>query len=271
MDTLSIVIPAYNEAENISAVLGSIPLGELAEAGWATEVIVVDNASTDGTGDLARQGGAKVVYQPEPGYGNAYKAGFEAASGQVIATGDADCTYPFDMLPELLGVLVERDVEFMTTDRLHPANRGSMKDSHFVANHVLSLVSRMLFRHRLKDSQSGMWIFYRHVWSGLDVRSPGMAFSQEIKNAAVRAKYRVAEVPIEYRMRGGDVKLKALADGLTNLGSLLAHRLRRPAPKAAAAAAVPAQLRTAIPMQTLPTMKSDPGKAECVLTATTEN
>ena len=114
-----------------------------------------------------------------------------------------------------------------------------------------------------------MWIFYRHVWAGLDVRSSGMAFSQEIKNAAVRAKYRVVEVPIEYRMRGGDVKLKALADGLTNLGSLLAHRLRKPAPKNAAA--VPGPLRTAIPMQTLPTMDTDPGKAECVLTATTEN
>lgn len=263
METLSVVIPAYNEAENIPAVLESIPLGELAEAGWTTEVIVVDNASTDGTGDLARQHGAKVVFQPEPGYGNAYKAGFQAASGEVIATGDADRTYPFDMLPQLLDVLVEQDVEFMTTDRLHPANRESMKDSHFLANHVLSLVSRVLFRHQLKDSQSGMWIFRSHVWSGLDVRSPGMAFSQEIKNAAVRAKYRVLEVPIEYRPRGGEVKLKALADGLGNLGSLLEHRLRRPEPEAVAA--VPGPRAAVIPTQTTP------GKSECVLTATTES
>jgi len=263
VETLSVVIPAYNEVDNIPAVLESIPVDRLAEAGWATEVIVVDNASTDGTGDLARELGARVVWEPEPGYGNAYKAGFAAAAGDVIATGDADRTYPFDMLPELLGALVELDAEFMTTDRLHPANRRSMKDSHFVGNHMLSLVSRALFRHELKDSQSGMWIFRSHVWAGLDVRSSGMAFSQEIKNAAVRARYRVVEVPIEYRMRGGEVKLKALADGLANLGSLVEHWLRKPLPEAAPA--VPAPRVATVPLQT------DPGEAECVLTAMTES
>lgn len=270
MEKLSVVIPAYNEVDNIPWVLDSIPLERLAEAGWATEVIVVDNASTDGTGDAARQFGAKVVHQPEPGYGNAYKAGFAAASGEVIATGDADRTYPFDMLPELLGVLVERDVEFMTTDRLHPANREAMKGSHFVGNHVLSLVSRALFRHRLNDSQSGMWVFRRYVWGGLDVRSAGMAFSQEIKNEAVRAKYRVLEVPIEYRLRGGEVKLKAIADGLTNLGNLLEHRLRRPAPKDVTAARGP--LGATIPIQgAAVATQTDPDKAECLVTATTES
>ena len=81
METLSVVIPAYNEVDNIPAVLESIPVDRLAEAGWATEVIVVDNASTDGTGDLARELGARVVWEPEPGYGNAYKAGFANSTG----------------------------------------------------------------------------------------------------------------------------------------------------------------------------------------------
>jgi hypothetical protein len=108
-----------------------------------------------------------------------------------------------------------------------------------------------------------MWVFRRHVWAALDVRAPGMAFSQEIKNAAVRAKYRVLEVPIEYRMRGGEVKLKAIADGLSNLCSLVEHWLRRPAPMDATA--VPGPLGAAIPLQT------NPGTSECVLTATTEN
>jgi glycosyltransferase involved in cell wall biosynthesis len=231
--TLSIVIPALNEAGNMRPVMDSIPFERLAELGWNTEVVVVDNGSTDGTGEIARSLGAKVVFQPERGYGNAYKAGFDAARGDVIATGDADCTYPFDTLPELLGILVGKDLEFLTTDRLHPANRESMKNSHFVGNHVLSAVSRLLFRHRFRDSQSGMWVFRRYVWSGLDVRSPGMAFSQEIKNDAARAGFRLLEVPIEYRMRGGQVKLNAISDGLSNLAGLFAHRFRRPARKAA--------------------------------------
>ena len=230
LKTLSIVIPAYNEVANIPPVLASIPLAELAEAGWAAEIIVVDNASTDNTGDVARQLGAKVVYQPARGYGNAYKAGFEAATGDIVATGDADQTYPFDVLPELLATLEARDVEFMTTDRLHSANREAMKGSHFIGNHVLSFVSRLLFRHGFRDSQSGMWIFRRYVWHGTDVRADGMPFSQEIKNAAALAGFRVLEVPIEYRMRGGEVKLNAVLDGISNLYSLFQHRLRRARP-----------------------------------------
>lgn len=230
MKTLSIVIPAFNEAENIPPVLASLPLAELGAAGWSTEVVVVDNNSTDRTAEIAGDLGATVVFQPEQGYGNAYKAGFDAASGDIIATGDADQTYPFDALPHLLSVLEERDIDFLTTDRLHPANREAMKDSHFVGNHVLSAVSRLLFGHDIRDSQSGMWVFRRHVWNGVDVRSPGMAFSQEIKNAAALAGYQVLEVPIEYRMRGGEVKLNAVMDGLSNLYSLLEHRLRRTRP-----------------------------------------
>jgi glycosyltransferase involved in cell wall biosynthesis len=263
MRSLSVVIPAYNEAENIEDVIASIPVSQLSDLGWSTEIVVVDNNCSDGTGDLARAAGARVVFQPEKGYGNAYKAGFAAASGEVIASGDADRTYPFDHLPELLAELESSGADFMTTDRLHSANRGAMKQSHFWANHVLSFVSRLIFRHGIRDSQSGMWIFHREVWAGIDVRSPGMAFSQEIKNAAVRAKYRVVEVPIEYRMRGGEVKLKAVADGFANLGNLVAHWLRRPTPEAAAT--VPQPRAAAVPIQT------NPGEAECVLTATTES
>lgn len=225
---LSIVIPALNEAENIKPVMDSIPTESLARLGWATEIIIVDNGSTDGTGQIARELGATVVYASERGYGNAYRAGFETATGDVVATGDADCTYPFDALPQLLAVLAERDVEFLTTDRLHPTNRASMKGSHFVGNHVLSLVSRLLFRHRFRDSQSGMWVFRGYVWPRLDVRSAGMAFSQEIKNDAALAGFRVLEVPIEYRLRRGEVKLNALLDGVANLLALFAHRFRRP-------------------------------------------
>lgn len=266
MKTLSIVIPAYNEVENIPPVLASIPLAKLEDAGWTTEVIVVDNASSDDTGNVAGKLGAKVVFQPLRGYGNAYKAGFDAATGEVIATGDADQTYPFDALPDLLAVLEERGVEFMTTDRLHPANRDSMKGSHFIGNHVLSFVSRLLFRHDFRDSQSGMWIFRRKVWHGIDVRADGMPFSQEIKNAAALAGYRVLEVPIEYRMRGGEVKLNAVLDGMSNLYSLFRHRLRRTRPGGA-----PTSGREPGENVGGSVLKSDGGSAECLMTTTAGN
>ncbi|WP_059010403.1 glycosyltransferase family 2 protein [Streptomyces specialis] len=231
MKVLSIVIPALNEASNLPSVMATIPTAELAASGWRTEVVVVDNASTDGTGDVARALGARVVLQPRRGYGNAYHAGFAAATGEVIATGDADRTYPFDALPWLVGTLEVRDVEFMTTNRLVPGNDEAMKPSHAIANHALSAVSRALFRNGLRDSQSGMWIFRRYVWHGIDVRSTGMAFSQEIKNAVSLAGYRYLEVPIEYRKRGGEVKLNAMRDGVANLRQLVDHRFRRPRPR----------------------------------------
>lgn len=226
MSTLSIVIPALNEAENLPHVFGTIPLEELTAEGWGVEVVIADNGSTDGTAEIAASYGARVVHQPLRGYGNAYKAGIAAAYGDVIATGDADCTYPFDDLPRLLRIVDEHQVEFLNTNRLGRENRAAMKPSHTVANHALSLVSRVLFKSEIRDSQSGMWVFRRYIWETLKVTSDGMGFSQEIKNAAVREGFRCMEVPIEYRPRGGEVKLNALSDGVANLSQLFRHRLR---------------------------------------------
>jgi glycosyltransferase involved in cell wall biosynthesis len=223
---VSFVIPAYNEAVNIAAVLDTIPHVALAERSLHAEVIVVDNNCTDGTAEIARDNGATVVPQSIRGYGAAYSAGITAARGTIVITGDADCTYPFDAAPELLDELELRDLDFLSTYRLGAENRAAMKPSHAVGNHMLTLASRTLFRSPFRDSQSGMWIFKRSIWKHLDVRSSGMPFSQEIKNEAYVNGFRCGEVPIEYRMRGGEVKLNAARDGIRNASQLLAHRAR---------------------------------------------
>lgn len=232
MRTLTVVIPALNEAENIREVVATVPTALLRRRGWVTQILVVDNASTDGTGDLARAAGAEVVLQPVRGYGSAYKAGFAAARGSVIVTGDADRTYPLDHIPDMLGYFVDRGLDFLTTNRLLQSNREAMKASHTVGNRMLSAASRILHRNTVIDSQSGMWMLRRSIWSALDVRSNGMAFSQELKNEAYRRGLRCAEVPIEYRQRMGQVKLNAMRDGWGNLRQLVEHRSRdlTPAP-----------------------------------------
>lgn len=233
VQTVSIVIPAFNEVDNIPKVIANIPHDELAQAGYEVEVIVVDNASTDDTGEVAAALGATVVVQPMRGYGNAYHAGFAAARGDVIATGDADCTYPFDTLPELVDHLVSKGLDFLSTNRLSKDNRPAMKGSHNVGNHLLTVASRSLFRSPFQDSQSGMWIFRSEIWRHVDVRSGGMSFSQEIKNEAYLKGFGCGEVAIEYRPRGGEVKLNAFRDGIRNASQLVSHRLRgrrRPAP-----------------------------------------
>lgn len=96
---LTVIIPALNEEKAISKVIKSIPIDKLKAIGYNTEILIVDNGSTDKTKSLAHKNGAIVFVQPVRGYGNAYKAGFANADGDIIATGDADCTYPFDILP----------------------------------------------------------------------------------------------------------------------------------------------------------------------------
>src|SRR5437016_14666644 len=86
---ISVVIPCYNEQDGIRSVIEAMPT-------YVDEIVVVDNNSTDRTGEIARNLGAVVVFQPRKGYGAAYQAGLPAATGDVIATLDGDGTYPAD-------------------------------------------------------------------------------------------------------------------------------------------------------------------------------
>ena len=222
---LSVVIPALNEEHGIGDVLREIPIARLGDMGCEVEVIVVDNGSIDHTAHIACVHGATVVVQPMRGYGNAYKAGFAYATGDVIATGDADLTYPFSDLPEILKRMEQSGIEFVNTDRLTGLRSGVMSRSHVLGNRLLSLAAKALFGWPYVDSQSGMWIFKRHVWDALNVQPSGMPFSQDIKLEAFVRGFRCDEVPIEYRARAGKAKLNTITDGLGNLTQLLKKRL----------------------------------------------
>ncbi len=224
MKTLSIVIPALNEEKGIGPVLREIPIKKLKEMGYQTEVLVIDNGSCDATPHIARSNGAKVIIQPIRGYGNAYKAGFANAHGNIIATGDADLTYPFSILPEAIKKLEKEGLDFINTDRLTTLKREVMEGTHVFGNKLLSFGTRTLFGWPYKDSQSGMWIFRRQIWDHLDVRSSGMPFSQELKIEAHVRGFKCAEMPIGYRARAGEVKLNTIADGIGNIVHLLNKR-----------------------------------------------
>ncbi len=225
LKTLTIVIPALNEEKGIGPVIREIPLEKLEQIGYKTEILVIDNYSTDDTGKIAKDHGATVFVMPIRGYGNAYKAGFANASGDVIATGDADQTYPLDMLPEILLRMEREDLDFINTDRLTNLNTETMSASHRFGNRVLTLLTKLLFKWPYKDSQSGMWIFKRSIWKQLNVTSSGMPFSQELKIEAHIKGFKCAEIPIEYRMRAGKEKLNTLKDGFGNVSHLINKKL----------------------------------------------
>ncbi len=209
---LSFVIPAMNECEGVKKVITDI---NNKTANQDYEIIVVDTNSTDGTKEAARELGAIVIDEPRRGYGRAYKTGFSKAKGDIIITLDADGTYPVDSAPQAVRMLQNDGIDFITCNRFG-GQAIVMKFSHKLGNHVLSFFVRALFGIKLRDSQSGMWIFKKNILPKLNLTADGMAFSEEIKIEAF-SKVKSAEIPINYMARLGDVKLRGFSDGFENL------------------------------------------------------
>lgn len=226
--SLSIIIPALNEKEGIQNTIRAIPVAELGEMGCEVEILVVDNGSTDNTPHLARVVGARVIHEPRRGYGYAYKAGFAHATGEIIATADADMTYPVEDIPRMVRMLKEEDLDFITTNRHAFHTNGAMSPLTKFGNQVLHNTTRLLFRINLADSQSGMWVFRKDLLDRAVLRSNAMALSQELKIEACHyTKCRWKEVPIEYRHRVGRSKLRRWRDGFGNLTYLVRKRVVR--------------------------------------------
>lgn len=214
---LTVIIPALNEEKGIAKVIKSIPIDKLKAIGYDTEIMVIDNGSTDKTNCFAKSNGAKCIVQPVRGYGNAYKAGFANAEGDIVATGDADCTYPFDILPEVILMMERKKLNFVNTNRLHNVHKENMHWTHRFGNWFLLTICKILWRgYPFKDSQSGMWIFKRSILKKLHIKSSGMPFSQELKIEAYKKGFKCGEFDITYGARVGEVKLRGLRDAIGN-------------------------------------------------------
>jgi len=220
---ISVIIPTMNEEESIGQVIDSV---RQALSGIEHEILVVDTNSKDRTREIARQKGALVIEEPRRGYGRAYKTGFERSRGRVIATLDADCTYPAEDIPALYKMLDEKVLDFITTNRFAELEEGAMTAKHRLGNFALTFTSNLFFGVRIKDSQSGMWVFRRDILDKLVLTDDGMPMSEEIKIEAFR-KVRSLEVPIVYRRRVGEVKLSSWKDGWKNMKFLFKKRFRR--------------------------------------------
>jgi len=214
---ISVVIPCYNEEDGVRHVLEALPA-------FIDEVVVVDNNSTDRTGEVARSLGARVVLEKRPGYGAAYKAGLPAATGDIITTLDGDGSYPADAIGPLVEQLLDRRLDFISGCRFPLANPKAMPFTNQLGNGVLTFVMFLLFGKPIKDSQSGMWIFRREILADLRLTSDGMPLSEEIKIEAIMRKFKFAEVHIHYLERIGEVKLRKWQDGWDNLVFLVRKR-----------------------------------------------
>src|SRR5436190_19933113 len=170
---LTVVIPCFNEEHGIREVMQRVPRE-------VDEVVVADNNSTDGTAEVARSCGAHVVPATVRGYGAALKAGLQNAGGDVVITLDGDASYPPEEIPRLVGELLDRNWEFLSANRFPLANPAAMGFTNQLGNWVLTSATRVLYFRTLRDSQSGMWVFYRRLLPRMRLTSDGMAFSEEI-------------------------------------------------------------------------------------------
>ena len=197
---------------------------------WNLEITVIDGDSKDKTQEIANQKGAKIIIEKRKGYGRAYKTGMPKATGDVIVTGDADATYPFDRIHEYIQLLIDRDLDFITTDRFAELKHGSMSVKHCFGNLILATALRVLFLINIRDSQSGMWIFKKEALNKiqqLEDFDDGMPFSEELKiemfsNKNIKAK----EIPSTLYTREGDVKLQSFTDGWKNFKFLFKKRVK---------------------------------------------
>lgn len=219
--SITVIIPCLNEEQGIEQVLRRMP-------DFVDEVIVVDNASTDRTSEVARSFGAQVIREEVRGYGRSYKRGFQQARGDIIVTLDGDHSYPVDAISYLLEAFLHLEVDFLNASRFPVRDPKAMSFKHKVGNLVLSLVMSLLFFRWVRDSQSGMWVFRRSILEDMELVSDGMAFSEEIKIEAIRnPRVRFAEISIQYSSRLGEVKLNPWRDGFHNLAFLFRKRFSR--------------------------------------------
>jgi glycosyltransferase involved in cell wall biosynthesis len=218
-----------NEERGIGKTIDAINKNYFATQKWDLEILIVDGNSKDKTREIATKKGAEVIIEERRGYGRAYKTGLGRATGDIIVTGDADATYPFDMIHEYIQLLLDEHLDFITTDRFAALKHGSMSLKHRFGNMTLAWTLRILFLVNIRDSQSGMWIFKRDALlkiQPLEAFNDGMPFSEEIKIEMFTSKHvKRKEIPSTLSAREGQVKLESFKDGIKNLKFLFKKRV----------------------------------------------
>jgi glycosyltransferase involved in cell wall biosynthesis len=219
---VSVVIPCLNEAESITECVTAARTA-LDNGGYAGEIIVVDNGSTDGSGQLAEAAGATVITERRRGYGNAYLAGLSAARGKYILMLDADLTYDAAELPKFIHEL-EDGGDLVLGDRMEGIQPGAMPWLHqHVGNPVLTGLLNSLFGTDVRDAHCGMRALRRDVLPQLDLRTSGMELASEMVIRAAKGGLDIRQFPIEYHRREGESKLSTWSDGWRHLRFLLIH------------------------------------------------
>ena len=207
--TVSVILPALNEVDSIEHVLKGVP------AGIVDEILVVDGHSTDGTPELVRRLGFRVIEQEGKGYGNAVATGLKHVRGDVAVPVDADGSYNLDDIPRLLQRL-EEGYDVVLGSRYLPSS-GSDDDTpiRYIGNKGFTFLLNLVHGLGISDSLFFYAAIRRSVFESIAVTSSGFEYCVEFIIKAHQAGFKLAEIPSAERKRiAGTSKVNALSDGL---------------------------------------------------------
>jgi glycosyltransferase involved in cell wall biosynthesis len=220
---VTFLIPAYNEAATIGEVLDRI-----ADLGLDAQVIVIDDGSTDGTGDIAEaHEGVRVLRQPNRGKGAAIRTGIPHIDGDIAVIQDADMEYDPAEVPSLIEPIVSGRADVVYGSRLAGGRpQRAYLFWHLVGNRFLSLVTGVLYNTTLSDMETGYKAFKTDVLRSLDLRENDFAIEPEITAKICKLNLRIYELPISYYGRTyAEGKKITWRDGFRALWVLVRVRL----------------------------------------------
>ena len=223
---LTIVMPCLNEAETLATCIRKAR-GALAKTDLTWEIVIADNGSTDGSPEIARNEGARVVHVTSKGYGSALRGGIEAATGRWILMADADDSYDLTRIQPFIDKLAQ-GYDLVMGCRL-PAGGGTILPGampwkhRWIGNPILTFVGRLFFKSQSRDFHCGMRAFTKEAFLRIDPRTTGMEFASEMVIKATLAGLRITEVPITLHPDGRSrpPHLRSWRDGWRHLRFML--------------------------------------------------
>ena len=222
---LSVVIPVYNEKKTLNELILRVEAVSIDK-----EVIIVDDASTDGTRDLLKKyekkEGFEVIYQPKnKGKGAALRAGFEIVKGEVIIIQDADLEYNPKDFHVLLGQIFDKRADVVYGSRFLGGSHRVLFFWHYLANKFLTTLSNMFTNINLTDMETGYKAFRREVIESISLKSNRFGFEPEFTMKVAQRKFVIYEVPISYDGRDySEGKKINWKDGVAALWFILRFR-----------------------------------------------
>ncbi len=214
------ILPVYNEKNTIKELIERIKASKIEK-----EIVVVDDASTDGTKEILEKiPNIKVIFhKTNKGKGNAIRTGIKYATGDFVIIQDGDLEYKPEEYPNLLGAIKNENKEVVYGSRFKGGGYFLLKSK--IANRILSFLTSMLFFKRITDMETCYKCMKREILLSLNLKANRFEFEPEVTAKLLKKGYRIIEIPISYSGRRVGKKI-GVKDGVEAIFTLIKWRVK---------------------------------------------